>query len=90
MVKVEDIIRKREGSATRPIFDDDEDEKDKEVKPTIKTPDRPALDLARLTAALRYEDVATLEAAVRKLEKATRSMDEPAGADRADRGVREL
>lgn len=88
--KVEDVIRKRQGPALRPLFD--EEASVGHERQIVRCPDRPSIDLSTLASQLGLEKgyVGVLEGAVGKLEKATRSADDtPAGA-REERGVREL
>jgi hypothetical protein len=85
MLKIEDIIRKSESSATRPMFDErDERERERRVMP-----ERAILDPELLGRELDLgeEDSALLREAVRRLEKATRSGEEPSTNER---GVRQL
>lgn len=88
--KVDDLLRKREAGATRPMFEDEEGKTS--GRGTIKCPDRDGIDLDRLFDQIglseEYRDL--LGGAVRKLEKATRSADDPPTGAREERGVREL
>ena len=88
--KVDDVIRKRQGPALRPLFDE-EDQVGHE-RQIIRCPDRPNIDIARLASQLGLKEdyVGVLEGAVGKLEKATRSADDPPAGAREERGVREL
>lgn len=99
--KVDDVIQKRTVSATHPIFDDDEDdsgvaghtESEQGQRPNVvKLLERRAINVEKLALELKVEQAysSVLEGAVRKLEKATRSVDEPPSGAREERGVREL
>lgn len=90
---MDDVILKREPSALRPVFDDDQDTKSAGHERTvIRTPDRAVIDADGLGQELAVEKEyrGVLDQAVRKLEKAIRSSDEPASGTREERGVREL
>lgn len=99
--KVDDLIRKKRAAATRPMFTDEDEGADAQgadgetpssLVTTMKCPERPSIDPTRLADELGFgeEHRELLGAAVRKLEKATRSVDEPPSSQREDRGVREL
>lgn len=85
MLKIEDIIRKSESSATRPMFD----ERDEKERERIAMPERAILDSELLGRELDMgeEDSKLVREAVRRLEKATRSVEEPSTDER---GVRQL
>jgi hypothetical protein len=88
ITKIEDVIRKSERSATRPMFSEGDPDGEK-GRERVFTPERPVLDFEQLARDLDMDEEETkvLREAVRRLEKATRSVEEPA-AD--ERGVRQL
>lgn len=90
--KVEDVIRKRQGPALRPVFDEDSESPVGHERQIVRCPDRPNLDTTRLAEqmGLEGEYVGVLEGAIGKLERATRSADDPPAGAREERGVREL
>jgi hypothetical protein len=90
--KVDDVIRKRQGPALRPLFQDESESPAGHERQVVRCPDRAGIDPARLVSqlALEVEYIGALEGAVGKLEKATRSADEPPAGAREERGVREL